>query len=299
MPGQPAVTVLLAVYNDERFLPLAVQSVLSQSFADFDFVIINDGSTDGCCDYLDRLRDPRLRIFHNERNLGLAASLNRGLDLARGAYVARMDADDICEPDRLRRQVEFLDANPRVGILGSSRRLIDENGKSIAIATAAQTDRAIRWKCLLGNPFGHPTIMLRRSVLDDHELRYDESYRRAQDYEFWTRVLQHTAGANLVEPLLRYRLREASGGANKTVQLANHDRIAHAACSRLLPQFSLSFEQVRNLRGRYGGFSVRESDMNPTDPEWLDLYRRMFEEFMISGAGGSIVQRKPRLPHAS
>ena len=166
----------------------------------------------------------------------------------------------------------------------------------IAIATAAQTDVAIRWKCLLGNPFGHPTVMLRRSTLDDHRLRYDESYRRAQDYEFWTRVLQQTNGANLIEPLLRYRLRENSGGAKKAEQLANHDRIAHAACNRLFPQFSLSFDQVRNLRGRYGGFSVREPEMNPTDAEWLDLYRRMFEEFMMSEAGPSTVERKPRLP---
>ena len=101
MSGQPAVTVLLAVYNDERFLPLAVQSVLSQSFADFEFVIVNDGSTDGCGQYLEQLRDLRLRIFHNDRNLGLAASLNRGLNVVRGRYIARMDADDICEPDRL------------------------------------------------------------------------------------------------------------------------------------------------------------------------------------------------------
>ncbi len=276
-----AVTVLLAVYNDERYLPLSVQSVLRQSFGDFEFIIVDDGSTDGCREYLDQLRDARLCILRNQRNLGLSTSLNLGLEKSQGRYIARMDADDISEPDRLGRQVEFLDANPQVGVLGTSRTLIDEEGSTIAVANAARTDRAIRWKCLLGNPFAHPTTMLRRSVLQEHGLRY-ALYRRAQDYEFWTRVLQHTKGANLAEPLLRYRLRERSGGDNRIVQLANHDQIALGACGRLLPKFPLTLEQVRNLRGRYGGFSVREPDLDPNDPQWLDLYRRTFEEFMES-----------------
>ncbi|HWE04034.1 MAG TPA: glycosyltransferase family 2 protein [Tepidisphaeraceae bacterium] len=290
MSSQPIVTVLLAVYNDARFLPLAVQSVLLQTFEHFDFVVINDGSTDDSGEYLAQLHDPRLRIFHNDSNLGLAASLNRGLDLSRGGYIARMDADDICEPDRLRRQVEFLDANSQVGVLGSSRKLIDEEGKPVAIAAAVRTDLAIRWKCLLGNPFAHPTVMLRRSVLDEHRLRY-ALYQRAQDYEFWTRVLLYTQGANLPDALVQYRLRGGDRRAGKAMQLANHDRIAHAACSRLLPQFPLTVEQVRNLRGRYGGFSVREPEMDPQEAPWLDLYRQMFEEFMESRLHGA--KREP------
>jgi glycosyltransferase involved in cell wall biosynthesis len=275
----PAVTVLLAVFNDDRYLPMAIQSILQQSFDDFELLAIDDGSTDSSGEYLDALRDPRVRVIHNRRNIGLTASLNLGLDASRGGYIARMDADDVCEPDRLQRQVEFLDAHPSVGVLGTSRRLIDEAGAEVAIARAVEGDAAIRWKCLLGNPFAHPTVMLRRSVLAEHVLLYDESFRTAQDYELWTRLLAHTQGENLAEPLLRYRLRDGISRLSKAEQLANHDRIAHAACCRLLPEFPLSLEEVRQLRGRFGGFSVRDPNMDPADVEWADRYRRMREAF--------------------
>ena len=278
MNPSPTVTVVLSVYNDVRFLPAAVESIFAQTFADIEAILIDDGSGDGSGDYLDSLTDPRDRIIHNATNLGLTASLNLGIEAARGRYIARMDADDISEPDRLRRQVEFLDAHPDVGILGTSRRLIDEEGKEIAIARATEGDRAIRWKCLLGNPFAHPTIMLRKSVLDAHGLRYRDSFR-SEDYELWTRLLQHTRGENLTEPLLRYRLREGGNRPSKAQQLANHDRLAHEACRRLLPGFPLSVVQVRQLRGRYGGFSVREPDMDPADRQWIEKYAQMRRVF--------------------
>ena len=108
-----------------------------------------------------------------------------------------MDADDVAMPDRLSRQVAFLNDHPDVGILGSGRMVIDESGNFIAEARALADDLHIRWKMLLGNPFGHPTVMLRRRVLDSNKLRYDESFRTAQDYELWPRVLRHTLGANI------------------------------------------------------------------------------------------------------
>jgi glycosyltransferase involved in cell wall biosynthesis len=285
VPGEIAVTVLMALYNEARFAPAAVESILGQSFADFEFLIIDDGSTDSSADYLRNLRDPRVRLVRNAGNLGLTRSLNTGLDAARGKYVARMDADDIALPDRLARQVAFLDANPHIGIVGSSRVLIDENDQEIAVAHAAEEDLAIRWKCLLGNPFAHPTVMLRGYLLHEHHLRYDETFRTAQDYELWSRLLMHTQGANLREPLLRYRLRDGISKTCKPEQLANHDRIALAACSRLLPGFPVSAQDVTNLRGRFGGFSVRDAAMDPADPIWLNRYRQMFDAFASAHAG--------------
>src|SRR5207248_7935075 len=111
------------------------------------------------------LTDPRIRLPSNANHRGLPKSLNDALDRAKGNYIARMDADDMAMPNRLAEQVSFLDANPRVGILGSSRILIDEQGGFVAEAPAVEDDLGIRWKCLLGNPFAHPTVMLRRSVL--------------------------------------------------------------------------------------------------------------------------------------
>lgn len=275
MPGEPAVTVLLAVHNDRQYLPAAVESVLAQSFADLEFLIIDDGSTDGASDYLKLLRDRRVRLIHNGENLGLTRSLNIGLDQCRGKYIARMDADDICHVDRLARQVRFLDDHPAVGIVGTSRQLMDADGIDAAVAHATVGDLQIRRKCLLGNPFAHPSVMLRRSVLDAHHLRYDPSFRTAQDYELWTRLLAVCRGENLDEPLLRYRLRDGISRLSKIEQLANHDRIALAAIQRLAGGFAITPMQVRELRGRFGGHSVRDEAMDASEPKWVELHKAL------------------------
>jgi glycosyltransferase involved in cell wall biosynthesis len=291
------VTVLMSVHNDLRYLPQAVESILRQSFGGFEFLILDDGSTDGSADYIASLADPRVRLVRNETNLGLTRSLNRGLDLARGAFVARMDADDVALPERLARQVEFLESHPDVGIVGSSRVLIDEAGETIANAPAAETDLRIRWKCLLGNPFAHPAVMIRRGVLDRHALRYDEAYRTAQDYELWTRLLAVTKGHNLPEPLIQYRLRAGISRTSKPEQLRNHDRIAHAAITRLVPAYPTSLADVTELRGRFGGFSVREPGMDPNDPVWVGRYLELLETFVrvVGGAeAGAFVEEVRR-----
>jgi glycosyltransferase involved in cell wall biosynthesis len=270
----------MSVYNGARHLSEAVASVLHQTFEDFEFVIVNDGSTDGTRFYLLSIPDPRVRIVQNPTNEGLAASLNRGLDRARGQFIARMDADDVAAPERLERQVAFMRRNPTVGVAGTGRLLIDEQGKSIAMARPTVGNLAIRWKSLLGNPFAHPTVMMRREVLGAHRLRYDESYRTAQDYELWTRLLPLTRAANLDEPLLYYRLRpDRTSESRRTEQLANHDRIAAAAIRRFAPTFDPTPDTVYHLRGRFGGFSVREPNLDPTDPIWLGRRLQLLDAF--------------------
>ena len=282
MPRNPVVSVLMSVYNDERFLKAAVESILAQSYTDLEFVIIDDGSSDGSAEVLRDVKDARLKIAFSKRNWGLTASLNRGMRSCRGKYLARIDSDDIADPERLRRQVDFLEKQADIGIVGSSRLLIDEAGQVIGCSHPPADDLAIRWKSLLGNPFGHPTIMLRMDLLKRHRLQYDRSFRTAQDYELWTRLLRVTRGANLREPLVRYRLRRGSSRTDKTRQLDCHDRIAALAIRRMLPEFPLSDEQVKNLRGRYGGHSVRDPGMNPLDPPWRQLYLSMFDAFGVA-----------------
>ena len=291
MPGKPLVTVLMSVHNDRPYLPEAVDSTLRQSLDDFEFVVIDDASTDGSGDYLRGLTDPRVRFHRNPRNLGLTKSLNHGLMLATGRYVARMDADDVSTPDRLRRQAAFLDANPLVGIVGCARILVDESGKNVAHAPAAEDDLRIRWKCLLGNPFAHPAVMFRLDLLDSHRLRYDESFRTAQDYDLWSRLLCVTRGHNLPDALLHYRLRHGVSRIHRTDQLRNHDRIALASLRRIVPGFDVSPEEVSQLRGRFGGHSVREADMDPTNRRWVQKYLALLDAFVAEygaeqGAGG-------------
>lgn len=284
MPRQPLVTVLMSVHNDERLLPQAVESILAQTMGDFEFLIIDDGSTDGSGTALRRFCDSRVRLLRNGSNLGLTRSLNIGLSEARGTYIARMDADDVAEPDRFARQVNFLRFNPNVGLLGTGRTLIDEHGDTISIVPAESGRLRVLWKMLLGNAFAHPTVMLRRGVLERHHLRYDERFQTAQDYELWVRLLQHTAGDNLPEPLVRYRLREGISRTRKPDQLANHDRIACAAIRSILPDFEITPEEVTQLRGRFGGFSAREAAMDPADAHWRRRYVELKNAFTDSVA---------------
>ena len=145
MPA-PRVTVLMSVYNDGLFLPLAVQSILAQTFPDFEFLIIDDGSTDDSIAYLSQLRDPRVRVVRHPQNLGLTQSLQHGVELAQGEYLARLDADDLATPDRLARQVDYLDQHPAIGLLGSAARKIDEAGRSRSFYRVPLNQLHVRWK---------------------------------------------------------------------------------------------------------------------------------------------------------
>src|SRR6266496_763095 len=207
MSQTPLVTVLMSVYNDAVFLPEAVQSILGQTFTDFEFLIVDDGSTDGTRKYLSSLTDPRVRTVRNHSNVGLTRSLKRGVELARGKYIARLDADDAALPGRLAQQVGFMEERKDVAILGGDCLAVDEAGRFLVERRQPPSDLAIRWTSLLVNPFVHSTVMLRRQVLQDHGLNYDEVFDTTQDYDLWTRLLRHAKGANLPRALIRYRVR--------------------------------------------------------------------------------------------
>lgn len=126
----PKVSVVMSVYNGEKYLPETIDSILNQTFKDFEFIIINDGSTDKTAKILTSYDDPRIRIF-NQENMGLTKSLNRAISLAKGEYIARMDADDISYPERLKKQVDYLNKNPDIGLVGSKYIRIDKRGRKI------------------------------------------------------------------------------------------------------------------------------------------------------------------------
>jgi glycosyltransferase involved in cell wall biosynthesis len=199
----PAVTVLMPVYNGARFLAGAMESVLGQTFGDFELLAINDGSSDQTAEILASSRDPRVRIVENGRNLGLIASLNKGLDLARGDYVARMDQDDLALPKRLEKQVHFLSASPRTGLCGTWFRTFGGTRSTVVRPPARADDMAAR--LFYESPLAHPTVMFRRALFAEHGLRYSHEYPHAEDYELWTRVAGLTELANLPEVLLQYR----------------------------------------------------------------------------------------------
>lgn len=207
----PRVTVLMSVYNGERYLREAMDSIIGQTFADFQFLIINDGSTDSSVEIIQSYADSRVRLIHNDANMGLTASLNKGLELSLGDYIARMDADDISRPERLALQVRFMDANPKVGVCGSWVQFISKENKSIWKLPEKTEDI----RCWQFHTVGvaHPSVILRRSFFVDQGLCYDLRCRYAQDYELWGRAIKCMDFANIPKVLLDYRISSEQIGA--------------------------------------------------------------------------------------
>ena len=254
----PAVSVLMTVYNGERYLRKAIESVLSQTFRDFECIVIDDASTDGSKSILSSFTDNRLRIFRNLTNIGLTLSLNRALDLARGRYVARMDADDVCQPARFEKQVYFLESHADIGLIGCGVTTIDESGNRIGDWLCPQDDVAIRWQMLFESPFAHPAVMLRRQILVANRLTYDSAFRVAQDYELWTRLLNHTKGANLSELLLEYRIHNDSASSRRgDEQRSNQLKVGLRTFASWVPNVSLGTEAYLSMRNVFLGEPVK------------------------------------------
>lgn len=206
----------MPVYNGERYLREAVESILMQSLADCEFLIFDDGSTDATRAILAEYeqRDGRIIVIENERNIGLANSLNRGLSFARGKYVARMDADDISLYDRLQKQAEYMESHPEVGVLGTNITYINDDGSFKTGGRPKdkrpESPEVIEWLLLWRCCIYHPTVMIRRAVLECTGAVYDPALEPVEDRDLWTRLSKHTVIAKLPEVLLHYRISEGS-----------------------------------------------------------------------------------------
>lgn len=201
----PKVSVLMAVRDGALYLDEAIRSVLDQSFADFECIVVDDGSQDGTDAILQRYQqqDPRIRLARSDGN-GLSYALNRGLTLATGTYVARMDADDVSLAGRLAAQVRLMEQRPEVGVCGT---WIETFGIGRSTVYRNPTDDAsIRCALLFESVLAHPSVMIRREMFLTAGLSYDGAMLHAEDYDLWVRAAQYTLLANVPEVLLRYRL---------------------------------------------------------------------------------------------
>lgn len=226
----PSVSVLVPVYNGGAFFRAAIQSVLDQSFRDFECLILDDGSTDGSGDIADELArvDSRVRVIHRE-NRGLVATLNELVDAARGEFVARMDADDLCLPTRFAMQVEFLRRHPEVVCVGSSHWLVDEQDRRIAAIKPPTDDAAIEQSALQGHtPICHPAAMIRTAALRQAG-GYRLDYYPTEDLDLWLRLGELGALANLPEPLICYRMH--SGSISGQAAQGRQREAARRACA--------------------------------------------------------------------
>ncbi len=204
IPQNPRVTVLMSVYNGERYISEAVDSILGQTLTDFEFLIIDDASTDRTPEILRSYDDPRIRVVTNEENLGLTKSLNKGLTLARGEYIARMDADDVSYPYRLQVQHEFMTQHPRAGIIGSWAEYIDRKGEIVHRYEAPGSPEENYFYLHFRNCIVHSSVMFRKDVIIPNS-GYDESIDKAQDFELWNRLSKITDIYQIPEFLVQWR----------------------------------------------------------------------------------------------
>lgn len=218
MSSVPAISVVMSVYNGEKYAPEAVESILAQTFRDFELIIIDDGSTDGTKALLENYatRDPRVRLI-SRPNKGLTKTLNEGLGLARGEFIARMDADDVSLPTRFEKQVEFLWAHPDCVCVGARVLRVDPYGSPLSESDHKLTHEEIDAQLIeqgLGWAITHPAAMMRRDAVQKVG-GYREQFKTSQDLDLWLRLAEVGRLANLPEVLLKYRYHPESVGFTK------------------------------------------------------------------------------------
>ena len=262
----PAVTVLMPVYNGEAFLRDAMDSVLMQTFDDFELLVIDDGSMDASSQIVEAYLDKRVRLERNEKNLNQPRSLNKGIQLARGAYIARMDCDDICHPDRLRQQVTFLEAHEDVAIVGTWAKLV--GGQRDEVWRLPTNPSKVEAELIFHSTLIHPSVLIRKEVLINQDLAYDENLAHgAEDWDLWQRCRQHGRLANIPAVLLEYRTKAPS----KNVDVKKW-KDAETVIRRGLQRLGLdpSDEEIDlHRRIGFGEFVGEEPSFLDSAEEWL------------------------------
>lgn len=220
----PPVTVLMPVYNGEKHIAAAIESVIGQTFTDFKLLVVDDCSTDSSMEIVRSFGDARIEILKNDKNMGLSAALNRGIEYCRSKYIARMDCDDICLPFRLEKQYEYMAARPEISVCGSYVEAFGGRGTSLWKYPLENDD--IKCELIFNNTFAHPSVMFRREDFAARGLFYNAEFKRAQDYELWSRASRSLRMGNLDVVTLKYRVPASAGEGNlKKEQYADKVRL--------------------------------------------------------------------------
>lgn len=255
----PLVTVLMGVYNTSAYVRETIDSILQQTLTDFEFLIYNDGSTDDTAEVVRSYTDPRIQLVDNQTNRGVSPNMNEGIAKARGRYIARMDGDDIAEPERLARQVAYMEAHPEVGLCGSAVRYF---GSSSAVITLPLDNDTIQHTMWLHNSFFQPAVIIRTSVLREHNLGYNRQFDPAEDYKLWSDMCAVTKVHNLPEVLLNYRIhahqisRRQSVKQQKSMAMIRREQMDRLHI-RLLPAQERAFELL-TLEDGWGNFTLAD-----------------------------------------
>jgi glycosyltransferase involved in cell wall biosynthesis len=264
----PRVSVLMTMFNARAYLQPAIESLLAQSYPDFELIILDDGSTDDSVTVAEGFADARIRLVRNAANRGQNACLNQGLALTRGEFVARQDADDLSHPDRLKKQMRFLEDHPEIALLGANGEEIDGNGRFLGRTDLPRDTPSIRWGNLFFNSFLHSAVIFRAKVIKEEFGGYDETFW-CQDYALWSRVARKHASANLAEPLISLRVHpESMMRSQPSILDVETNRILRANLSAEFPGRSFSEEEIGILADFRRGLA----------PGTLPRFRTLFDE---------------------
>jgi hypothetical protein len=272
--GEPLVSVVLPVHNGERYLAAAIDSVLAQTHRELELIVLDDGSTDGSAAIAASCRDPRVVLVRNERNLGLVPTLNKGLELARGDFVARMDADDVAEPTRLARQVARFAADASLVALGTAIDFIDAEGRPVGVPRRqVQGAALLRWRLLRGTCVYHPTLMLHRARAGT-DAGYSQDFPHAEDYELLLRLSRDHAVDNLPEVLLHQRVH--AGSVSARYRDAQRDAAARALVAHARAAYGVEIAPgaARALLDPRHYFSAKSAAPDRPTATLLELERR-------------------------
>lgn len=252
------VSVVLPAYNAGPYIAEAINSILNQTFTDFELIVVNDCSTDTTEQEILAIADSRIQYIKNAQNSGLIYNLNLSFSLAKGKYIVRMDADDISLPTRIAEQVGFMEANTKVGICGT---WFESFGTQNTIAQYETENDAIKLRMLYQCHFCHPTVILRKSIIAENNLTYDRAFIHAEDYELWGRMAFMTGFANIGQVLLKYRIHgENVSQKHSDVQGENSGKVIQAIFKRLGIDVTLEAVAIW-VRACYADFSLTANEI--------------------------------------
>lgn len=285
----PKISVVMSVYNDETFLEDSIKSILEQTFSDFEFIIINDCSTDTSYDIISRFQDERIKILENEHNIGLTRSLNIAIKVAKGEYIARQDADDISLPNRFEKQIFYLDNNPEIALLGTSIHRINGNGH--ILREVKSVNKPSFKDFLESNHIKHGSSMFRRAIFMQLG-GYNELFRYSQDYELWLRFAESYDIRNLLEPLYQLRIHNQSIGYTKIEETRLYCQLARKLIKKEITSFQVDYIKKKGIKQVYNylnqeelleikkriheirsGILVQEGDMKAAREEYKNVFR--------------------------
>ena len=266
----PKISVVMPVYNGERYLKEAVDSILNQTLSDFEFIIIDDGSTDSTEDIIKSYSDSRIKYIKNEKNLGVALTLNKGLDAATGEYIARMDADDISLSDRFHKQTAFMEEHKNIAVCSGIMEYFGEI-KTPKCYTVFGIEN-MRINMLFDSCLYHPAVMMRRSVIEAEHYRYDNAFDKVEDYELWTRVMLKYDIDNVNSVLLRYRIHKNQVTQNYTEE---HNIRASKVRHNLLR--SLGVDGTDKELIAYSDFCLHKIDYDKQLPDLISIFNKIVD----------------------